>query len=162
MPGNMPSRIATVCAESGQPVPETQSAMVRAILESLSLAHRRTLRAAQFLSGRDVTTVHLVGGGARNELLCQLTADACGLPVVAGPVEAAAIGNILIQARALGALEGGLSDLRALVRHTQVLRRYEPRDHACDWDRAESNGSPGVAPMRRCFDHRPPVALRDQ
>ncbi len=136
-PGDMPTRIAAVCAASGQPVLDTPPAMVRAIIESLSLGHRRTLRAALSLSGRDVTTVHLVGGGARNELLCQLTADACGLPVVAGPVEAAAIGNVLIQARALGALEGGLPDLRALVLHTQVLRRYEPRDHGCDWARAE-------------------------
>lgn len=98
---------------------------------------RRTLRAALSLTGMDVTTVHLVGGGARNELLCQLTADACGLPVVAGPVEAAAVGNILIQARALGALDGGLSNLRALVRQTHVLQRYEPRGGASDWDRAE-------------------------
>ena len=136
-PGGMPGRIARVCAASGQPVQHTPVAMVRAIIESLSLAHRRTLRAALSLSGMDVTTVHLVGGGARNELLCQLTADACGLPVMAGPVEAAAIGNILIQARALGALEGGLSDLRTLVRQTHVLRRYEPRDGACDWGLAE-------------------------
>ena len=127
-PGDMPGRIAKICAASGQPVLDTPEAMVRAIVESLSLAHRRTLRAAVSLSGMDVTTVHLVGGGVRNELLCQLTADACGLPVVAGPVEAAAVGNILIQARALGALDGGLSNLRALVRQTHVLQRYEPRD----------------------------------
>jgi rhamnulokinase len=144
MPGNMPSRIATVCRESGQPVPQTQTAMVRAIIESLSMAHRRTLRAALSLCGRDVTTIHLVGGGARNELLCQLTADACGLPVVAGPVEAAAIGNVLIQARALGVLGGGLFDLRGLVRQTQVLRRYEPRDQDSDWDRAEKGAPWGV------------------
>jgi len=136
-PGDMPGRIARVCAASGQPVPDTPAAMVRAIIESLCLAHRRTLRAALSLSGLDVTTVHLVGGGARNNLLCQLTADACGLPVVAGPVEAAALGNILIQARAMGALAGGLTDLRGLVRQTQVLRRYEPQHGGCDWDLAE-------------------------
>jgi rhamnulokinase len=136
-PGDMPTRIAPVCGASRQPVPHTPPAMVRAIIESLSLAHRRTLRAALSVSGRDVNTLHLVGGGARNELLCQLTADACALPVVAGPVEAAAIGNLLVQARALGALEGGLADLRALVRRTHVLRRYEPREGVCDWTHAE-------------------------
>jgi rhamnulokinase len=71
--------------------------------------------------------VHLVGGGARNALLCQLTADACEVPVVAGPVEATALGNALIQARAGGLLAGDLESLRALVRSTQDIRRYEPR-----------------------------------
>jgi rhamnulokinase len=79
------------------------------------------------LSGRAVTAVHLVGGGARNELLCRLTADACGLPVLAGPVEATALGNVLVQARAHGAVRGDLAALRALVRRTQAVRRYEPR-----------------------------------
>ena len=74
----------------------------------------------------DVDVVHLVGGGARNELLCQLTADACGLPVVAGPVEATALGNVLVQARARGLVAGDLEALRALVRATHHLRRYEP------------------------------------
>ena len=71
--------------------------------------------------------VHLVGGGARNTLLCQLTADACELPVVAGPVEATALGNVLVQARAAGLISGDLETLRALVRSTQDIRRYEPR-----------------------------------
>ena len=70
--------------------------------------------------------MHIVGGGARNTLLCQLTADACGLPVMAGPVEATALGNVLVQARALGALDGDLAALRALVRATQPTVRYEP------------------------------------
>ncbi len=73
--------------------------------------------------------VHIVGGGARNTLLCQLTADACGLPVIAGPVEATALGNVLVQARALGAAEGDLADLRALARATQPMTRYEPATH---------------------------------
>ena len=77
---------------------------MRCILDSLALAYRRTVRRAAELSGRDVEVVHLVGGGARNTLLCQLTADACGLPVLAGPVEAAALGNALVQARAGGVL----------------------------------------------------------
>jgi rhamnulokinase len=89
---------------------------VRCILDSLAVAYRRSVRRAAELSGRDVEVVHLVGGGARNTLLCQLTADACGLPVVAGPVEAAALGNALVQARGLGVLSGGLPELRALLR----------------------------------------------
>lgn len=125
--GDMPARIAQVCLETGQPPPPTQAATVRCILDSLALAYRRAVRSAAELSGRTVNVVHLVGGGARNELLCQLTADACELPVIAGPVEAAALGNVLVQARAAGALSGGLADLRALVRQSQDTRVHRPR-----------------------------------
>jgi rhamnulokinase len=107
------------------------------VLDSLALAHRRTVREAAALSGRDVDVVHVVGGGARNALLCRLTADACGLPVVAGPVEAAALGNALVQARALGAVPGGLAELRALLRDTQDLVRYEPAGDPTAWDAAD-------------------------
>ncbi|MGY1846726.1 MULTISPECIES: rhamnulokinase [unclassified Blastococcus] len=129
-PGDMPARIAAVCRETGQTPPQSQAETVRCILDSLALAYRRTVRRAAELSGRDVEVVHLVGGGARNELLCQLTADACGLPVVAGPVEAAALGNALVQARAAGVLEGGLAELRALLRATQETRTYLPSSGA--------------------------------
>ena len=98
----------------------------------------RTVRRAAELSGQPVDVVHLVGGGARNALLCQLTADACGLPVLAGPVEAAALGNVLVQARAGGALTGGLPELRALLRQTQDVVRYEPTPGAeAAWAAAE-------------------------
>jgi rhamnulokinase len=123
----MPARITDACRKTGQPIPETPPEMVRCIMDSLALAHRDTLAEAQRLSGREVDVVHIVGGGARNDLLCQLTADACGLPVLAGPVEATAIGNILIQARALGAVGAGLGEMRALIRGTQQIRRFEPR-----------------------------------
>ncbi|MCW2617259.1 MAG: carbohydrate kinase [Modestobacter sp.] len=125
-PGDMPSRIAEICRETGQTVPQSQAATVRCILDSLALAYRRAVRRAAELSGQPVDVVHLVGGGARNALLCQLTADACGLPVVAGPVEAAALGNALVQARAGGALSGGLPEMRALLRETQYVVRYTP------------------------------------
>nr|BFE78319.1 hypothetical protein GCM10020093_009200 [Planobispora longispora] len=82
--------------------------------------------------------MHVVGGGARNALLCQLTADACGLPVVAGPVEATALGNVLVQARAAGVAGPGLPELRTLVRETQDLVRYEPRGDARAWAAAEA------------------------
>jgi rhamnulokinase len=80
--------------------------------------------------------VHMVGGGARNELLCQLTADAAGLPVIAGPFEAAGLGNILVQARALGHAPPDLTGLRALVRATQPLRRYQPQGSQRPWQAA--------------------------
>jgi Sugar (pentulose and hexulose) kinases len=100
---------------------------VRCILDSLAAAYGRAVHDAARLSGRSVEVVHLVGGGARNSLLCQLTADACEVPVLAGPVEATALGNVLVQARARGLLAGDLETLRALVRATQDIRRFEPR-----------------------------------
>jgi len=122
-PGDMPTRIADACRRLDQPVPSEPSRMARCILDSLALAHRQAIDDVQRLSGRAVDVIHIVGGGAHNELLCQLTADACGLPVEAGPVEATAIGNALVQARAVGA---ALPALRSLVRATQPIRRYEP------------------------------------
>jgi rhamnulokinase len=137
-PGDMPARIAAYCSERGQTPPQSQAETVRCILDSLALAYRRTVRRASELSGRPVENVHLVGGGARNTLLCQLTADACGLPVLAGPVEAAALGNALVQARAGEVLSGGLTELRALVRSTQDVRPYLPSAGAeAAWQAAE-------------------------
>ncbi|MDN5893683.1 MAG: rhamnulokinase, partial [Nocardioides sp.] len=88
-------------------------------------------------AGRTVDVVHVVGGGSQNELLCQLTADACGVPVLAGPTEAAALGNVLVQARALGADLPDLAAMRALVRETHEPRRYEPRA-GLDWAAAQA------------------------
>jgi rhamnulokinase len=136
-PGDMPARIRAACARLGQEPPASRAATVRCILDSLALAHRRTVRDAAALSGRVVDVVHVVGGGARNTLLCRLTADACGLPVVAGPVEAAALGNVLVQARALGAVAGDLPAMRQLLRATQDLTRYEPGGDEQAWAAAE-------------------------
>ena len=102
-------------------------------MDSIALAHREAVVTAQRLSGRHADVVHMVGGGARNVLLCQLTADACGLPVIAGPAEATAIGNILMQARALDVVGDDLSSMRALVRATQPLRHYRPRGRPAAW-----------------------------
>ena len=137
-PGDMPARIAAACRRTGQPVPRTPAETTRCVLDSLALAHRRAIEDAVRLSGRTVDTVHIVGGGAHNTLLCQLTADACGLPVVAGPAEAAALGNILVQARTAGTISGGLSTLRALLHSTHPLRQYEPTGDHSAWDRAAS------------------------
>ena len=125
-PGDMPARIAAEAARTGQTPPQSQAETVRCILDSLALAYRRAVRQASVLADKDVSVVHVVGGGVRNELLCQLTADATGLPVVAGPVEGAALGNVLVQARAAGVLSGGLADLRAVGARGLELRRYEP------------------------------------
>lgn len=135
-PGRMPSRIAQACRDSGQATPVGPAETTRCILDSLALAHRRAIEDAQSLSNEEVDVVYVVGGGARNALLCQLTADACGLPVVAGPAEAAAFGNVLVQARAQGAV-GDLASMRDLLVRTQPLVRYEPSDeHAEAWDEA--------------------------
>lgn len=136
-PGRMPERIAEACRASGQPVPGTPGEITRCILDSLALAHRRAIDEAQRLAGHAVDVVHIVGGGTRNTLLCQLTADACGLPVVAGPTEAAALGNVLVQARSHG-LVGDRADMRRLLARTQPLTRYEPRGDAERWREAQA------------------------
>ncbi|MCX5323336.1 rhamnulokinase family protein [Streptomyces sp. NBC_00120] len=136
-PGDMPERIRAYCRRTGQPVPDSQGALVRCILESLALAHRTVLRQASVLADRDISHVHLVGGGSRNELLCQLTADATGLPVIAGPTEATALGNILVQARAHGRV-GDLPAMRRLIAGTQELRHYTPRGDGASWATAAS------------------------
>jgi rhamnulokinase len=150
-PGDMPRRIAEACVRAGQPHPRTPAETTRCVLDSLALAHRRAVDDARRLSGRQVAAVHIVGGGVHNTLLCQLTADATGLPVVAGPAEAAALGNVLVQARAAGAVTGGLKDLRALLRATQPLRRHQPAGDRAAWhqamdrigpDRGKNNGCP--------------------
>lgn len=113
------------------------AATVRCILDSLALAHRTAVEDAQRLAGRTVDVVHVVGGGTRNTLLCQLTADACGLPVVAGPTEAAAFGNVLVQAHAQGRV-GDLAGMRRLLAGTQPLTRYEPRGDTRRWEAARA------------------------
>ena len=123
-----PSRIVEACREAGEPVPESPPEVVRCILDSLAAAlRRRPIDQAERLSGQPVEVVHIVGGGSQNTLLCQLTADACRRPVVAGPVEATALGNLLVQARTHGALTGDLRALRERVRRAATLTRYEPR-----------------------------------
>ncbi|MEV7789752.1 rhamnulokinase family protein [Streptomyces sp. NPDC088106] len=136
-PGRMPERIADACRESGQPVPVSPAEVTRCILDSLALAHRKAVEDASRLAGQPVDVVHVVGGGTRNALLCQLTADACGLPVVAGPTEAAALGNVLVQARA-HARVGDLAGMRRLLARTQPLTRYAPRGGTQRWRAAQA------------------------
>jgi rhamnulokinase len=151
-PGDMVARIRAACLATGQRPPETRGEIVRCVLESLALAYRRNVRLASSLSGQPVEVVHVVGGGVRNELLCGLTADACEVPVLAGPVEAAALGNVLVQARALGAGLVDLAAMRALVRETHQPKRYDPTPDP-RWDAAadrladaRGTGGPGSEP----------------
>jgi rhamnulokinase len=137
-PGDMPGRIAGWLAGRGEAGPDGPAETVRCILDSLALAYRRAIGQAQSLSGRHADVVHVVGGGARNSLLCQLTADATGLPVIAGPAEATCFGNVLVQARALGAAPGDLAGMRALIRSTQPLRSFSPAGGSAAWEAAEA------------------------
>lgn len=126
-PGDMPARIATLIEATGPSAPTERAAFARSIVESIAAAFAETVRAASDLSGREVDVIHLVGGGSLNALLCQATADRSGLPVLAGPVEATALGNVLVQARARGVVTGDLEGLRELVAATHPVRRFEPR-----------------------------------
>ncbi|EPR75844.1 Rhamnulokinase [Leifsonia rubra CMS 76R] len=126
-PDGMPERIATWCTEHNLPAPQSRVEFVRSIIESLSVAFVDAVRTASELSGKSVSVIHIVGGGSQNELLCQLIADRSGMPVLAGPVEATAIGNVLIQARAQGFVEGSLEALRSLVATAFSPKRYLPR-----------------------------------
>jgi rhamnulokinase len=125
-PGDMPARIAEWCRENGAVVPTSQAEFVRSIVESLASAFVAAVRTAASLSGKTVSVIHIVGGGSQNELLCQLVADRSGLPVQAGPVEATAIGNVLVQARAAGLVDGSRDSLRALVAASFPPRLYAP------------------------------------
>lgn len=136
-PGDMPRRIDSACRRTDQQPPRDRPGTVRCILDSLALAYRRAVRDAQRLSGKPIDVIHLVGGGSRNELLCQLTADACGLPVIAGPAEAAALGNVLVQLRAHGNAPRDLPGLRSMTRAAQALRRFDPLGDDSRWAAAE-------------------------
>ncbi|MBH0110352.1 rhamnulokinase [Salinibacterium sp. NG22] len=126
-PDGMPERIAAWCTEHDVPAPQSRVEFVRSIIESLSVAFVDAVHTASDLSGKSVSVIHIVGGGSQNELLCQLIADRSGMPVLAGPVEATAIGNVLVQARAQGFVEGSLEALRSLVTTAFSPKRYLPR-----------------------------------
>lgn len=125
-PGDMTGRVRSAFEAAGGAPEADRPTLVRSVLDSLAAAYARALDDARRVSGAPADVIHLVGGGSRNHLLCRLTARATGLPVLAGPVEATAIGNVLVQARALGALTGDLATLRDLVRRTHPLTRHDP------------------------------------
>ena len=125
-PGDMTGRIASYCRETGQPAPEQPGEFIRCILESLALFYAQNLEKIQSVSGKSVSRLHVVGGGSRNELLNQFTANATGIDVLAGPAEATAAGNILIQAIATGNLPS-LAAAREVVRNSTTLIQFDPK-----------------------------------
>lgn len=131
-PGDMPARIRRFCDETGQRPPEEPAAVARCVFESLALKYRHAIEQAQSLTGRNIGTVSVVGGGSQNALLCQLTADAARLPVVAGPVEATAMGNVMVQAFAQDRV-GSLEEIRAVVSDSFEASTYEPGGDADEW-----------------------------
>ncbi|HVU11683.1 MAG TPA: rhamnulokinase family protein [Phototrophicaceae bacterium] len=133
-PGDMPSRIREFCKKTNQPIPETPGQVMRTVYESLALKYRQALEDMIALSGRMVEKLHIIGGGTQNKLLCQMTADALGRVVVAGPVEATALGNAITQLIALGEL-GSVAQARTALSRTITTEVYEPKDGAA-WTEA--------------------------
>lgn len=134
-PGDMPGKIRDFCKKTGQTVPESMGAVVRCIYESLALKYRMTANAIETLRGRKNKVIHVVGGGTKDAFLSQMTADACGIPVIAGPVEATAIGNLVVQLMAMGKI-GTLQEARALVARSFETKTYTPSSARSDWDAA--------------------------
>ncbi|MBW5445430.1 rhamnulokinase [Cohnella sp. CFH 77786] len=134
-PGGMPDKIRSYCEETGQPAPRNEGEFVRCVLESLALRYREALEQAETLTGREYGGLHMVGGGIQNRLLCRFTADALGRPVWAGPVEASAIGNMLMQLVALGRCTG-LPEARRLVASSFPVEQYAPAADVSAWEAA--------------------------
>jgi rhamnulokinase len=142
-PTNMIRSIQEYCRESHQPVPETEGALTRCVLESLALRYRQVLHWLEDITGQRIEVIHIVGGGSRNTLLNQFTADACQRPVVAGPVEATALGNVLVQARACGEI-GSLGEMREVIRESfsHEMQTYQPQiDSLAVWEGAAARYS---------------------
>ena len=132
--GDMPSRIIDYCKRTDQKPPVDEGDIVRCVLESLALKYRWVAKKIELVGGKPINVIHIVGGGAQNKPLCQFTANATGVPVVAGPTEATAIGNIMVQAISTG-LIGSISDAREIISHSFELETYEPRDSE-QWNQA--------------------------
>jgi rhamnulokinase len=138
-PGDMPARIAAYCVRTGQPEPADDAAIVRCVLESLALKHAESVDGLAVLTGREIDEIHVVGGGAKNDPLCRWTANAAGRDVLAGPAEATLLGNLLVQAMALGEI-ASLDEARELVRRSFAPDVYEPADGAV-WTEARERFS---------------------
>jgi len=133
-PGDMSVRISQYCRDTGQVVPETKGQILRCALESLALRYRWVAEKLEEMMGRTLKAVHIIGGGMQNTLLCQFAADAMQRPIIAGPIEATAMGNILMQALALGHIRS-LQEGRQIVRNSFQVQTYQPGDGA-PWDKA--------------------------
>lgn len=130
----MVEKIQTLCRKTNQPVPETVGQIARCIYESLALKYRWALERLEEIKGQRIDTLNIVGGGCQNKLLNQFAADSIDRPVVTGPVEGAAIGNLLAQAMALGDIRD-VDELRAVVRRSEPVDTYEPH-HTPQWEAA--------------------------
>jgi rhamnulokinase len=133
-PGDIPERVREFCARTNQPVPETEGQVLRTIYESLAMKYRETLSRLSRLSGQQIPKLHIIGGGTRNTLLCQMTADAINRPVVAGPVEATALGNACVQMISLGWIDN-IAEARTIIGQSFAMTAYEPQNVA-QWDQA--------------------------
>jgi rhamnulokinase len=142
-PGDMPARVRAFCAHTGQPEPVDPGAVVRCILESLALKHAQTIDLLASVAGVTPREIHVVGGGARNELLCRWTAEAAGLPVLAGPEEATLLGNMLVQVMALGEI-ASLAEGRELIRASVAPTSFEPQETS-KWQEAKERFAGAVA-----------------
>lgn len=127
-PGNMRQRIQDFCRDTGQYVPESKAEVIRCIIDSLACHYKRAVDELAVASGKAVPQIHIVGGGARNALLCQITADITQRPVIAGPVEASSIGNMLVQLKAMGKV-GNMDEVRKIVKASTVIEEYRPREN---------------------------------
>ncbi len=125
-PPDMPKALADFCRETGQPAPASEGQFIRCAYESLALKYRQVLGWLEELTGNGIEVIHIVGGGSKSEILNQFTADACQRPVIAGPVEATALGNLLVQVRSSGELSS-LSEIREVVRRSSAVKTFEPR-----------------------------------
>ena len=134
-PGNMPEKIREYCRRTNQPIPETVGEVVRCIYESLSLKYRKTAESIQEIIGKKIRTINVVGGGTKDRFLSQMTADACGMNVIAGPEEATAIGNLMMQAIAAGAVKD-LAHARSIVAASFDVKTYVPSKERAPWDEA--------------------------
>jgi len=133
-PGDMPKRIRQFCINTNQCVPESKGEIIRCILQSLSLKYRMTLESLEEITGKKYASIHMVGGGIKDEMLCQFTAEATGRTVLAGPVEATAIGNLMMQIMAIGEVKT-LKEIRKIVKNSFPITKYIP--HEIDlWDKA--------------------------
>ncbi len=133
-PGNMPKAIQEFCAKTNQPVPQTKGEIARCIYESLVLKYKSTIKQIESLTGKPIDKLHIIGGGANNKMLNQLTADAIGIPVFAGPTEATATGNLMLQAKAIGAVKS-LAEIREVVKNSFEVTEYVPSSER-DWEGA--------------------------
>ena len=133
-PGNMPKAIQEYCKKSNQPVPLSKGEIARCIYDSLALKYKYTIRQIELVTGNKVEKLHIIGGGAHNKMMNQLTANATGIPVFAGPTEATAIGNIMLQAKAMGKVNS-LPEIREIVRSSFVVNEYKPSQEI-NWDEA--------------------------